>query len=309
MKRWLILAGIVGVMALLPFIAGNYVLRLATIAAMYVVLGQSWNFIGGLAGYPSFATAAFFGLGAYTSAVLQTKGVPMLVAWSAAGAMALAFACLLGGAILHLRGHYFAIASLVVAEVLREIVTAAGDLTGGGMGLNLPVPKTTVTAQAQLFYFAMLALAAMTAVAALIVDGSKLGFGLRCIQQNEDAASILGVNAYAYKTAAFGLSAVFVGSAGAIYASWIHYIEPPDVFDILLSVKPLVMVLLGGVGTLLGPVVGAVILLAFEELVWRNFLKLHAAVLGIIIVGLVLYMPNGILPLVRGWWTKREARR
>ena len=309
MKRWLILAAIVGIMALLPLAAGNYALRLATIAAMYIVLGQSWNFIGGLAGYPSFATAAFFGLGAYTSAVLQTRGVPILLAWSAAGLMALTFACLLGGAILHLRGHYFAIASLVVAEVLREIVTAAGDLTGGGMGLNLPVPKSTVTAQAQLFYFAMLALAALTAAAALIVDRSKLGFGLRCIQQNEDAASILGVNAYAYKTAAFGLSALFVGSAGAIYASWVHYIEPPDVFDILLSVKPLVMVLLGGIGTLLGPAIGAVILLAFEELVWRNFLKLHAAVLGLVIVGLVLFMPNGILPLVRDWWIRRRTAK
>jgi branched-chain amino acid transport system permease protein len=309
MKRWLILAAILAALAMLPLVAGNYALRLATIAAMYIVLGQSWNFIGGLAGYPSFATAAFFGLGAYTSAVLQTKGVPMMLSWGAAGLMALAFAGLLGGAILHLRGHYFAIASLVVAEVLREIVTAAGDLTGGGMGLNLPVPKSTVTAQAQLFYFAMLGLAALTAATAIVIDGSKLGFGLRCIQQNEDAASILGVNAYAYKTAAFGLSAVFVGAAGAIYASWVHYIEPPDVFDILLSVKPLVMVLLGGIGTLLGPAVGAVILLAFEELVWRNFLKLHAAVLGLVIVALVLFMPNGIVALVREWRAKRETVR
>lgn len=309
MKRWLVLAAILAALALLPIFAGNYALRLATIAAMYVVLGQSWNFIGGLAGYPSFATAAFFGLGAYTSAVLQTKGVPMLLSWGAAGLIAVAFAGVLGGAILHLRGHYFAIASLVVAEVLREIVNTAGDLTGGGMGLNLPVPKSTVTAQAQLFYFAMLGLAGLTAAAAILVDGSKLGFGLRCIQQNEDAASILGVNAYAYKTAAFGLSAVFVGMAGAVYASWVHYIEPPDVFDILLSVKPLVMVLLGGIGTLLGPALGAVILLAFEELVWRNFLKLHAAVLGLVIVALVLYMPNGIVAVMRDWRAKREATR
>ena len=109
----------------------------------------------------------------------------------------------------------------------------------------------------------------------------------------------LGVNAYGYKTAAFSLSAVFVGVAGAIYASWVNYIDPPDVFDILLAVKPMVMVLLGGIGTLFGPALGAIILLSFEELVWRSFLTIHAAVLGCIIVVLVLFLPNGILALIR----------
>ena len=145
----------------------------------------------------------------------------------------------------------------------------------------------------------MLALAVLCTAAAIVIHRSKLGFGLRCIQQNEDAASILGVNAYAYKTAAFSLSAVFVGMAGAIYASWVNYIEPPDVFDVLLAVKPMVMVLLGGLGTIFGPALGAVILLAFEELVWRNFLTIHAAALGFIIVVLMLFLPNGILSLVR----------
>ena len=92
---------------------------------------------------------------------------------------------------------------------------------------------------------------------------------------------------------------MFVGVAGAIYASWVNYIDPPDVFDVLISVKPMVMVLLGGLGTIFGPAIGAVILLLFEELVWRNFLTIHAAALGIIIVVLVLFLPNGLLTLVR----------
>ena len=111
-----------------------------------------------------------------------------------------------------------------------------------------------------------------------------------------------------YKTAAFMLSAIYVGMAGAVYASWVNYIEPPDVFDVLLSVKPLVMVLLGGLGTVFGPVIGAVLLLTFEELVWRNFLTIHAAALGVIIVLLVLFLPNGLLSLVREWWMRRGAR-
>src|SRR6478672_2090206 len=140
------------VVGALPFMADNYILRVATSMLMYATLALSWNFIGGFAGYPSFATAAFFGLGAYAGGVLQTKGLPMVAAWVLAGAIVALFAAALGRAILHLRGHYFAIASLVVAEVLREITNSMTELTGGGMGLNLPVLSMGVTTQTQLFY-------------------------------------------------------------------------------------------------------------------------------------------------------------
>jgi len=308
MRNWLALFVIALVLAALPLAGNNYLLRIATTVCMYAVMAQSWNFIGGLAGYPSFATAAFFGLGAYTSAILQNHGAPLMFAWGCAGLAALVFAAFLGGAILHLRGHYFAIASLIVAEMLREIVNTTPG-TGGGKGLNLPMLKISVAAQAQFFFYAMLGLAVLCAATAIVVHRSKLGFGLRCIQQNEDAANILGVNTYAYKTAGFSLSAVFVGIAGAIYASWVHYIEPPDVFDVLLAVKPMVMVLLGGLGTIFGPALGAVILLMFEELVWRNFLTIHAAALGLIIVVLVLFLPTGILSLIRAQLPRRERSK
>ena len=299
MKSWIALAIVAVLLAALPLVGSNYFLRIATTVCMYAVMAQSWNFVGGLAGYPSFATAAFFGFGAYTSAILQNHDAPMLLAWGSAGLAAFLFAAFLGGAILHLRGHYFAIASLIIAEMLREIVNTLPDFTGGGKGLNLPFLRISVTTQAQFFFYAMLALAILCTGAAIVIHRSKLGFGLRCIQQNEDAASILGVNAYGYKTAAFCLSAVFVGVAGAIYASWVNYIDPPDVFDVLLAIKPMVMVLLGGLGTIFGPPLGAIILLSFEELVWRSFLTIHAAALGFIIVVLVLFLPNGILALVR----------
>jgi branched-chain amino acid transport system permease protein len=299
MRNWLALAVIAALLAALPLIGNNYALRLATTVCMYSVMAQSWNFIGGLAGYPSFATAAFFGLGAYASAILQNHGAPMVPAWACAGLAALLFAAFLGGAILHLRGHYFAIASLIVAEMLREIVNTLPDFTGGGKGINLPLLKLSVTAQAQFFFYAMLALALLTVATAIVIHRSKLGFGLRCIQQNESAADIIGINTYAYKTAGFSLSAVFVGVAGAIYASWVNYIDPPDVFDVLISIKPMVMVLLGGLGTIFGPAIGAVILLLLEEVVWRNFLTIHVAALGVIIVVLVLFLPNGLLALMR----------
>lgn len=305
MKRDAAIAGVLfAAIALLPLVGGAYWVRLGTTMLMYGVLAMSWNFIGGMAGYPSFAVAAFFGLGAYAGAVAQKAGVPVVLAWGAAGLLALFFAFLLGMALLRLRGHYFAIASLVVAEVLRELVNSATDLTGGGMGLNLPVSETiSIAAQARFYYYAMLGVTASTFAAMLLTAHSKLGFGLRCIQQSEPAADMLGVNTTLYKVAAFALSGVFVGVAGAVYASWVHYIEPPDVFDVLYSVKAIVMVLLGGVGSVFGPLVGAVLFLSLEELVWRNYLEVHTGALGLMIVALVLFLPGGLTSLAR--WRAR----
>lgn len=303
MKKSILLAiALFALIALLPLAGDAYWLRLGTTMLMYGVLAMAWNFIGGLAGYPSFASAAFFGLGAYSGAVVQKLGMPMGLAWTFAGALCLLFAALLGLALLRLRGHYFAIASLVVAEVLRELVNSATDLTGGGMGLNLPVPSNaTVASQSEFFFYAMLALAAITFAAMLWATHSKLGFGLRCIQQNESAADMLGVNTTQYKVAAFMLSGAFAGAAGAIYASWVHYIEPPDVFDVLYSVKAIVMVLLGGAGSVFGPLFGAAIFLSLEELVWRNYLQVHTGVLGLMIVLLVLFLPKGVFSLRWPW--------
>jgi branched-chain amino acid transport system permease protein len=296
---------------ILPAFADNYVLRVATTMLMYSALALGWNFIGGFAGYPSFATAAFFGLGAYAGGVLQTRGVPMVLAWIMAGAVAALFAAALGRAILHLRGHYFAIASLVVAEVLREITNSATDLTGGGMGLNLPVLAMDVTNQTRLFYYAMFGVAAAALATTALIDRNRLGFALRCIQQNEDAAISLGVDAPRYKVAALVLSALFPGMCGGVYAAWVNYIDPIDVYDVLLSVKPIVMVLLGGVGTVLGPVYGAFLFLLMEELVWRNLLEFHAGLLGIIVVALVLFLPMGIRGIdwsgLRGAWRKHAG--
>ncbi len=305
MRDAIILAAVAVALAASLWFGGNYALRFATIFAMYATLALSWNFIGA-AGYPSFATAAFFGLGSYASAILQSSGLPILVAWPLGGLAAAAFAALIGLAILHVKGHYFAIASLALVEVLRELVNISDRLTGGGMGLNLPVSTASVMQQALLFFVAMLGAAILTLLVAFLVGRSQFGFALRCIQQNEEAAIMLGVNARLHKTAAFTLSALFPGLAGGIYASWVHYIDPGDVFDVLLSVKPLVMVLLGGLGTLLGPVIGAAVFLVLEEVVWRSFLTVHAAVLGLLIVALVLFMPDGILAI--GHRRLRERR-
>lgn len=292
--RSLVLAMLLTALAAVAVFGGNYWLRLASTAALYVALASSWNVIGGFTGYPSFATAAFFGLGAYASAIAQLNGWPMVAGWALAGAVGAAAAFVLGLALLRLKGHYFAVGSLVVAEVLREVMAAGGAFTGGGMGLNLPLLPMSPIAQGRFFLaaFTLLALACVGISWAIL--RSRFGTGLRCIEQNESAASMLGVNTTLYKSTALAISAVMAGVGGAIYANWINYIDPSDVFNVLLSVKPIVMAMLGGVGTVTGPIIGAIGLVGLEELVTRNFLDLTGVFFGLAVVVLVLFLPNGV---------------
>lgn len=294
----IILLAIILAVAALPIFGGAYALRIGTIACMYAILALSWNVVGGFAGYPSFATAAFFGFGAYTCGVLLSRGISMAMAVPIAGIASFALAATLGAALLRLRGHYFAIASLSLIEVFRELVNNATDLTGGGMGLNIPLGTgSAVMADATFYFFSMWGVLLATALMVIIVAGSKLGFGLACIRQNETAANMIGLNATLYKSVAFGLSACFVGAAGGIYAAWVHYIDPSDVFDILYSVKPIVMALIGGLGSPLGVLLGAFVYLGLEEVVWRNYIQIHSGVLGVLIVVLLLFLPHGLMSL------------
>jgi branched-chain amino acid transport system permease protein len=284
--------------ASLPLFGGAYTLRLGTIACMYSILALSWNVVGGFAGYPSFATAAFFGFGAYMTGVLLGMGLPLLPSVLLTLVASLLLNGLLGVVLLRLRGHYFAIASLSLVEVLRELVNNATDLTGGGMGLNIPLASGSgIMADAMFFFYAMWGLLLATAVMVIVVSMSKLGFGLSCIRQNETAAGMVGLNATLYKSIAFALSACFVSAAGGIYAAWVHYIDPSDVFDVLYSIKPIVMALMGGIGSPLGVVAGAFLYLGLEEVVWRNYIQIHTGVLGVLIVLLLLFLPHGLVSL------------
>src|SRR3984957_4264839 len=299
---------LVACLAALPLFGGAYALRLGTMACLYAVLALSWNVVGGFAGYPSFATAAFFGFGAYMVGVLLNDGLPLLPSIVLTLIASFLFAALLGAVLLRLRGHYFAIASLSLGEVLRELVNNATDLTGGGMGLNIPLASGSgILADATFFFYAMWGLLLATALMVIAVSMSKLGFGLACIRQNETAASMVGLNATLYKSIAFGLSACFVSAAGGIYAAWVHYIDPSDVFDVLYSVKPIVMALMGGLGSPLGVVGGAFLYLGLEEVVWRNYIQIHSGVLGVLIILLLLFLPHGVISLRwRMFWRKAK---
>lgn len=297
---WLLLLGIT------PLLFGNYEARIAITIAMFSALALSWNFIGGFTGYPSFATAAFFGLGCYVGAIAQRYGMPLFVAWMLATFFVTAFAIALGAIILRLRGHYFAIGSIAIVEVTRLIISSWSDLTGGGDGLNVPLLSGTPDVVATKVLYIMLAIMAVAFATTIAVQSSRFGFGLRCINQNEDAADMVGVETTKYKIAAFGLSALFCGLVGAVYASWVGYIDPTDSFSILMTVKVPVMVLLGGAGSVLGPVIGAAAFILLEEVFWANFLQWNRAILGVIIVFLIFFLPGGLLK-INLWQQLRQA--
>jgi len=293
--RYLIFTLWVAVLASTPLWAGNYTIRMAILIAMFSGLTLSWNFIGGFTGYPSFSTAAFFGLGCYVGALSQKAGVPMVLAWVIATVFVGAFAALLGAIILRLRGHYFAIGSIALVEVTRLVVSSWGGLTGGGDGLNVPLVQGSPTAVAVTFLIVMIAIMIIVFLVTVVVDRNRLGFGWRCIQQNEDAADMVGIDTTRYKVAAYALSALFCGTVGAAYASWTGYIDPTDSFSILMSIKIPVMCMLGGAGTVLGPVVGAALYMMLEEVLWANFLDYNRAILGAVTVLLILFLPGGLL--------------
>ncbi len=282
-------------LAAVPFVASNYFVKIATFLAMFAALAMSWNFIGGYTGYPSFSTAAFFGLGAYTGALLQNAGAWVGLAWLGGALVVTVFAAVLGFAILRMKGHYFAIASIALVEALMLIASLWGGLTGGGEGLNVKIMPGGPDYIGRVFLYTMLGIMLAAFIVTVMVDRSRLGFGLRCIQQNEDAADMVGVDVTRYKTAAFALSAVFCGAIGAAYASWVAYISPTDSFSILLTLKVPVMVLLGGPGTVFGPIVGSAAFVLMEETIWAKYLDYHQAVLGVVIVLLIFFLPGGLM--------------
>jgi branched-chain amino acid transport system permease protein len=277
---------------------------------MFVVLAQGWNLIGGFAGYPSFGNVVFFGLGGYTTAVLMAKaGAGFWITLPAAAVVGLAFAALIGTPILRLRGHYFAIATLGVAEGMREVVINVGGLTGGNRGITVPAvgaEATTSYPGNTGFYFYFLALAVASVAVVWTVSRSRFGYALRAISQDEDAAAAAGINTTRTKIAAFALSGMLTALAGAIFAFQQVTIFPERLFSVDITVLMVVMCVLGGAGTVLGPVIGAVSLQYLSEWLRDNFTDYHTFVFGAIIVVAVLVVPMGIVNFTREAWKRRR---
>ncbi len=284
--------------------------RTMAAAFMFVALAQGWNLIGGYAGYPSFGNVVFFGLGGYTTAILMAKaGASFYLALPASALVGLGFAALMGIPVLRLRGHYFAIATLGVAEGMREVVLNLDGLTGGGSGLTVPAvgaEATTSYPGNAGFYYMFLALAVLATAIVFWTSRSRFGYGLRAINQDEDAAAAMGIDTTRAKITAFGLAGVITSLAGAMYAFQQVTIYPARLFDVQITLLMVVMAVIGGSGTVLGPVIGALGLQFLSEYLRDNVTDYHTLVFGVIIVVAVILLPQGLVSFVReGWRTRR----
>jgi branched-chain amino acid transport system permease protein len=289
-------------LAALPHGLSVYLRSFALFTMMYVVLALSWNIISGFTGYTSFGHVAFYGIGAYACAILVADygwhWVPTLfVGAFVAGIVAMA----LGYPVLRLKGPYFAIAMLGAAEGTRVVATVWDSLTHGGLGISFPSTENSMST-----YYAMLVLMLITVAVAYWVGHSRFGIRLNAIREDEVAAETLGINVTRYKLAAFVLSAIFPAVAGGIQAYKVLYIEPLSVFFVQITIAMALMSMLGGKGTVIGPIVGAVLLYTAQELTWVNFPTAHLIAYGVFIIVVARFMPRGLMGFAidRGWARK-----
>ncbi|MBW2203929.1 MAG: branched-chain amino acid ABC transporter permease, partial [Deltaproteobacteria bacterium] len=279
-----------------PFFLSAYWLRILTNIFMFAILSQAINIISGYTGYPAFGNVVFFGLGAYSTGVLMVKFHTSFAITIPIGiAVCLLFTLLFGIPVLRLKGHYFAIATLGLNEATRAIVDNLTGLTGGGMGLSLPLPPGNIEAIARFFYFILFGTMVMTILATYVLSISRFGYACRSIRADEEVAKSLGINTTRYKTIAWMVSAAFTGIAGSVYAYWMSYIEPSAVFDMTIAIKSFVMFLLGGAGTIIGPVLGAFFIELISTFAWGHLLNYHIGALGVIIILVVILMPRGFI--------------
>jgi branched-chain amino acid transport system permease protein len=301
-RNLVVLALVALALTLVPHGVSVYLRSFLLFAMMYVVLALSWNIISGFTGYTSFGHVAFYGVGAYACAILVADYEWHWLASLGAGAVVAAvMAVVIGYPVLRLKGPYFAIAMLGAAEGTRVIATVWDSLTHGGLGISLPSAETSMPT-----YYAMLALMAVTIVVAYAVGHSRFGIRLNAIREDEGAAEALGIDATRYKLAAFTLSAIFPAVAGGIQAYKVLYIDPPSVFFVQITIAMALMSMLGGKGTVVGPIAGAVLLYTAQELTWVNFPTAHLIAYGLFIIIVARFMPRGLVGFAinRGWIRK-----
>lgn len=295
-----VLLALMALLLFVPQLHNGYIENLFRGILMFGAMSLGWNLIGGYTGYVSFGNVVYFGLGAYTAAMLSTHGIRnVFIAIVLAAIVAAVFAAVFGPPILRLKGHYFGIATLGLALATQEIISNV-DYFGGGTGLTVRQDQFF-----SLYYYAMWGVCLAALLGTYAIARSKVGYALVAIRENEDAAAVLGINTTLFKVTAWALSGMMSAAAGAVFAFGNGFIDPETAFSTDNNIFPIVMSLLGGVGTVAGPVAGALILTAINETLWSHFPKVHTIFFGAVIVLVVLFLPRGLLYLFR----KRQSAR
>ncbi len=290
-----------------PFVFSSpFLVNFGVLALFYAFIGQSWNIAGGFAGQLSFGHVVFFGAGAYASTILQLRlgmnpwlGLPVSALAGAVVGGIIGFLSFRAG----LKGSYFALITLAFAEVLRILVNSVG-FTGGGLGLLIPAKISVANFQFSErigFYFLILALTIVSVMVALWLQRSRFGAQLAAIRENEDAAMALGIDVFREKVKVMVLSGAMCGVGGCFFAQYFLYIDPSIVFGVDKSVEMLLVSMIGGAGTVYGPLIGALLLASISDItrVITNVQGLSLVLYGTLLVIIIAFLPNGLIDLFK----------
>jgi branched-chain amino acid transport system permease protein len=308
--QFLVIAAILALIAATPVFGGAYLSNLALSLLIAFVLAQSWDWIGGEAGYINLGHYVFYGLGAYAFSILLIGGIPLVACFALACIAVGLIAALLGFPLFRLHGDYFAFATLALLPLFELLAFNLVPLTGGADGLVLPPHYVLVPA-----LLTATGLVGLTLLTTGTLTRSRFGYALKSIRNDELAAEIVGVRIFSMKIRILVLSAVFAAMAGAIHAWQLSYIDPPTVFGLNVALVPVAMALLGGSGLRWGPLVGVVLLFSLQQWLLVNISILHATIYGLVILLIGRFMPGGLLraPVVQRqrWlrWLAREHHR
>lgn len=312
-RRAAVLTVLALAIALPRLVANGSQLNYAMLVLMIAQAGVAWNILGGYAGQVSLGHAAFYGIGAYTSTQLVLLfGLSPWLGMLAGGLLAVTFALAIGWPCFRLKGHYFAMATIAVAEILQVFV-ANSDRLGGAVGLSLPLTEAgwwgfVFNKSRVPYYYIILGLLLMTMGVSRLIERSFLGYYFRAIKDDPDAARSVGINLTRYKLIAIAASSFLTALGGTFYAQKELYIDPSSTMATSLSIKIALVAILGGVGSLWGPVIGALILTAIEQGTRAMFgatgRGTDLIIYALLIIGIAVFYPSGIV----GWWREFEKR-
>ena len=315
MRRAAAVAVVAVLMMAPPFLTSNqFLLHLAITVLLWTLLGVSWNLLGGFAGQVSFGHATFFGVGAYATMILYLRlGLAPWYGMALGGAAAVFVSLPIGLICFRLRGPYFSLSTLAVAEIVRLIALNWDALTNGPVGLLITaLPPVRLGGRVldweskAPFYFIIAALAALAMLATWRLSRARLGAYLLAIREDEDAAESVGIDTVRAKVLTLALSAFFTGLAGGFYGLYFRYVDPDAVFPIALSVEMVFIAVVGGLATVIGPVIGAVFLTTLGELFRERFQVGHLIFYGLFMMLAIRYLPEGIWGGVRRVWAVRR---
>ena len=314
-RPWLWVAALVAVALALPLISSPFALDIFIRVLLFAFIGVAWNLMGGYAKQLSLGHAAFFGLGAYTSTILLIRfGISPWIGMVAGGVVAMLASLPIGALCFRLRGPYFAIATIATAQVLMLLFLKFRDFAWGAEGTTLPnlgdAPLMMQFDSKSAYYYVALALLALGLAITYSIEHSWMGFYLVAVGEDEDAAEAVGVDTTKIKRHIYLISAFLTALAGTFYVEYIYFIDPNTVFSFNISVEAALVSIVGGVGTLWGPVVGTVLLEATSALLQSWFGSGHGGVqltvYSLILIGVILWRPNGLIGLFSDLYERLE---